>query len=375
MKIVFVGPAHPFRGGIAAFNDRLAVELQKEGHEIVMYTFSLQYPSFLFPGESQYSDSEKPHNIKVIESINSINPFSWFKVARQIRKERADLIISRFWIPFMGPSLGSILKWTKNKTTKVISIVDNLIPHESRPGDKVLTKYFIKSSDAFMTLSQEVQKDLRTFEQDKEICFTPHPLYDHYGDLMDSQLAKSKLNLNADKKYILFFGLIREYKGLDLLLEAYAKSTEIHDTVDIIIAGEYYDKKEKYDQMIADLGIEDKVHHSAGFIPNNEVNQYFSAAEVIIQPYKTATQSGVTQIAYHFEKPMIVTNVGGLAEICPDEKVGYIAEANSKDLSVQISKFFKEDSLRFTEGIKDEKAKYSWSIFTDKLMKLYRHLD
>jgi D-inositol-3-phosphate glycosyltransferase len=375
MKIVFVGPSHPFRGGIAAFNDRLAVELQNEGHEIVMYTFSLQYPSFLFPGKSQYSESEKPHNIKVVESINSINPFSWLKVARQVRKENADLIISRFWIPFMGPSLGSIMKWSKNKKTKVISIVDNAIPHESRPGDKVLTKYFVNNSDAFMTLSQEVKKDLRTFEYRKEIWFTPHPLYDHYGDLLDTQLAKTKLNLDTSKKYILFFGLIREYKGLDLLLEAYASTNEIHDSVEIIIAGEYYDKRDKYDQMITELGIENKIHQSEGFIPDEEVNQYFSAADVIIQPYKTATQSGVTQVAYHFEKPMIITDVGGLAEICPNEKVGYISQANPKDLSNQISKFFKSESSRFLADIKYEKAKYSWSIFTDKLMKLYHHLD
>jgi glycosyltransferase involved in cell wall biosynthesis len=267
------------------------------------------------------------------------------------------------------------MKWSKNKKTKVISIVDNAIPHESRPGDKVLTKYFVNSSDAFMTLSQEVKKDLRTFEYSKEICFTPHPLYDHYGDLLDTQLAKTKLNLDTRKKYILFFGLIREYKGLDLLLEAYASTIEIHDSVEIIIAGEYYDKRDKYDQMITELGIENKIHHSEGFIPDEKVNQYFSAADVIIQPYKTATQSGVTQIAYHFEKPMIVTNVGGLAEICPDEKVGYISQANTKDLSIQISKFFKSDSSRFLAGIKDEKDKYSWSIFTDKLMKLYHHLD
>lgn len=375
MKIVFVGPAHPFRGGIAAFNDKLAIELSQLGHEVVIYTFKLQYPSFLFPGESQYSDSPKPHNIKTIELINSINPFNWIKSYFKIKKEDADLIVSRFWLPFMGPSLGSILRWSRNKKNKTISIVDNAIPHESRPGDKLFTKYFVKGNDAFITLSKEVKKDLEQFESKKEILFTPHPLYDHYGDKVDSSFAKQELGLNKDKKYILFFGLVREYKGLDILLQAFAGLKESLGDVDIIIAGEYYDKKEKYDDLIESFDLKNKIHQSNGFIPDDKVNLYFSACDVVIQPYKTATQSGVTQIAYHFEKPMIVTNVGGLAEICPNNKVGFISEPNSKDLSGKIELFFKGDSDRFKEGIKQEKAKYSWSIFIDKLLSLYNRIN
>lgn len=375
MKIVFVGPAHPFRGGIAAFNDKLAEELSLQGHEVIIYTFKLQYPSFLFPGESQYSDSPKINNIKTIELINSINPLNWISSASKIKKEKADIVISRFWLPFMGPSLGSILRQLKSKKTRVISIVDNAIPHESRPGDKAFTKYFLKGNDAFITLSKEVKKELEGFKTNKEILFTPHPLYDHYGELIDLLEAKKKLNLDQSKKYILFFGLVREYKGLDLLLKAYSETKDLQEEVEIIIAGEYYEKKEKYDSLIESLGIQDKVHQSNGFIPDHEVNLYFSACDLVVQPYKTATQSGVTQVAYHFEKPMIVTNVGGLAEICPDGKVGYISEPNTDNLAEKLEQFFSGDSNRFQSTIQEEKEKYSWSIFIDKLLSLYNRIN
>lgn len=375
MKIIFVGPTYPFRGGIAAFNDRLAIQLLKEGHTIKNYTFSLQYPSFLFPGESQYSESKKPSDIETIECINSINPLNWIKTSKLIKKEKADLIISRFWIPFMGPSLGSILRWSKGKNTKIISIVDNLIPHESRPGDKVLTKYFTNSNDAFITLSEEVLKDLQAIDSKREKICSPHPLYDHYGELIDKKEAIKTLQLDPNKKYLMFFGLVRAYKGLDLLLEAFSKAKELHENHRIIIAGEYYDKKEIYDELISKYKIEEYIHQTNGFIPDDRVNLYFSASDLIVQPYKTATQSGVTQIAYHFEKPMIVTDVGGLSEICPDGVVGYISQANSDDLAEKLVKFFSSESDRFLPRIQTEKAKYSWSIFTEKLIRLYNKVN
>ena len=227
-KIVIIGPAHPLRGGLATFNQRLAKQFNDEGHTCSVFSFSLQYPSFLFPGKTQFTDEPAPEKLTIHTAINSINPLNWIRTGNRLRKEKPDIIIVRFWLPFMGPALGTILRRVrKNKHTKIICIADNVIPHEKRFGDKSFTRYFLKSCDAFITMSEKVLADLRLFEKTKAAKLVSHPLYDNFGALLPKAEAREKLGLPLTEKIILFFGFIRHYKGLDLLLDAlgYLKKT------------------------------------------------------------------------------------------------------------------------------------------------------
>jgi D-inositol-3-phosphate glycosyltransferase len=372
MKIAIIGPAHPLRGGgISTFNERLAYVLQGQGHTVVIYSFSLQYPSFLFPGKSQFTDEPPPAGLTIKSIINSVNPLNWLTAGKQIKNEQYDLVIVRYWLPFMGPSLGTILRQVKkNKYSRVLCIADNIIPHEKHPGDTQLTNYFIKPVDAFLTMSKDVLKDVKTFTA-KPAHYTPHPVYDGYGPAVSRQEGCKKLRLDSAKKYMLFFGFIREYKGLDLLLEAMADKRIRAMGVQLIVAGEYYDKAvaARNDEIIQKHNLQDVVHMNTDFIPNDMVRYYFSVADIVVQPYKHATQSGITQVAYHFEKPMIVTNVGGLAEVVPDGKVGFVAEPNPASIADAILKFYAPGALRdLRQNILKEKEKYSWDTFTAVMM-------
>ena len=341
MRIALLGTAHPLRGGIAASNERLAQELVQQGHDVVMYSFSLQYPSFLFPGTSQFKDSPAPDGLVIKSVINSINPLNWLSVGKSINQKKYDLVIVRYWMPFMAPAFGTILRLARrNGHTRVVCVADNIIPHERRKGDALLTKYFIKPVDAFVTMSRDVLKDLQTFT-DKPAFFSPHPIYDIYEGAVSKEDACKKLQIDPAKKYILFFGFIRAYKGLDWLLEAMADERIKQAGIELIVAGEYYDKalEAQNNKIIADNGLKNMVHLFTEFIPDSDVRYFFSAADLVVQPYKHATQSGITQIAYHFEKPMVVTNVGGLAEVVPDGKVGFLAEPDAASIAASSSIF------------------------------------
>jgi len=369
MKIIILGTAYPYRGGLSAFNERLAYEFQNQGHEVEIYTFTHQYPNFLFPGKTQYSTEPAPENLKIVRKVHSYSPFNWFKVGREIKRKKPDLMITKFWLPFMAPCFGTIARIVRrNKHTRLVSILDNVIPHEHRIGDKIFVRYFIRPTDGFVAMSKSVLADLRLFTAGKPAVFSPHPLYDHYGERLPRETALSLLNLSPDSHYVLFFGFIRGYKGLDLLLEAFADKRLKADGVKLIVAGEFYGDPEPYLKQIKDLQIEDRVVLCTDFIPDSEVNRYFSAADIVAQPYKTATQSGVTQIAFHFEKPMLVTNVGGLSEIVPDGKIGYVTEPDSKQIADALCKFFEEHHQEaFEKNIVEEKQKYAWSTFTDAI--------
>jgi len=370
MNIALIGPAHPLRGGgISTFNERLAAILQQQGHQVTIYSFSLQYPSFLFPGKSQFTDEPAPVGLTIKSIINSVNPLNWLKAGRTIRNARPDLVIVRYWLPFMGPSLGTILRIIKkNKHSQILCIADNVIPHEKRPGDVTFTKYFLKPVDAFITMSRDVLKDLQRFTA-KVARFVPHPLYDNYGEAISKEDACKKLHLDANKKYILFFGFIRKYKGLDILLEAMNNNSLKKQGIELIVAGEFYGDAAEYDQLIEKYDLQARIHLFTSFIPNEDVRYYFSAADLVVQPYRNATQSGITQIAYSFEKPMVVTNVGGLAEVVPDGKVGFVAEPNPTDIAAAILQFFQPGSIpNLHENILHEKNKYSWSTFVKAMM-------
>jgi len=368
---VIIGSAYPLRGGLATYNERLAKEYIDSGKDVIIYTFSLQYPGFLFPGKTQYSSGPAPQAIPIRIKVNSINPFNWIKIGWQIRKERPDLVIVKFWIPFMAPCLGTICRIIrKNKHTKIISIVDNLIPHESRPGDRLLIRYWIHSADGFIAMSRSVLSEINQFlaAKPKPTIFCPHPLYDNFGKAITKSEAKNRLGLDPGYSYLLFFGFIRDYKGLDLLLNAFADERLRRYPLKLIVAGEFYTDAKPYNDLIDHLNLRELVIMHNKFIPDSAVADYFCASDLVVQPYKNATQSGVTQIAYHFNKPMIITNVGGLAEFVPDGKVGYIVEPSGTGIASAILRFYDEKKEEeFSANAAVEKLKYSWRRMTDAI--------
>lgn len=371
-KVVIIGPAYPYRGGIAAYNERLARAFMTLGDEVSLYTFSLQYPEIFFPGKSQFSNEPIPHHLDIKRTINSIDPLSWFRTARMIKNLNPDIVIITYWLPYIAPALGTIARVIRNKKrVKVISILHNIIPHENGIADKWLSNYFINSVDGYIAMSKSVFQDLKTFDKKKPRVLSPHPLYDHYKGKKDKFSAREELDLDRKTRYLLFFGFIRDYKGLDLVLKAMSDLKSRLKNVKLIVAGEFYANPDKYYKLIDDLEIKQYVLLENEFIPDSKVGSYFSAADLVVQPYKSATQSGVTQIAYHFEKPMVVTDVGGLSELIPDGKVGYVVQPNEEALANAIYKYFKENKEQeFIENIKEEKKKYSWSILIENIEKL-----
>lgn len=367
-KIIIMGPAYPLRGGIADSNHALGLALKKLGHEVVMLSFSLQYPSILFPGKTQYERTASSPDLEIHSRINSINPISWIKTALWLKNEKPALVITRFWIPFMGLAFGSILRLSGlRKTSKLMALCDNVIPHEKRFGDAMLSRFFLNANHQFLVMSKSVGKDVSKFVSNPVVDYHPHPVYDQFGLLLDKQKARVKLGLDASKKYLLFFGFIRSYKGLDLLIEALSYTPQ---DVHLIVAGEFYEDADTYRVQIADMNLEDRVHFYPDFIPQDQVNVYFSASDMVVQPYRTATQSGVAQIAYHFNKPILVTNVGGLAEIVPHKKVGYVVDVAPRAISNAVHDFYHENrEAFFVENVAEEKKKYSWLNMARKIMK------
>lgn len=369
-SIVIIGPAHPLRGGLASYNERLAREFMQMGYRVTIYTFSLQYPGFLFPGTTQFSSEPPPAALSIKVCINSVNPLNWIAVGLTLKKLKPDLIVVRYWLPFMGPCLGTILRFAKqNKHTRVVCIADNIIPHEKRFGDTSFTKYFVKPIDAFITMSEKVLADIQIFAAGKPSRFVPHPLYDNFGEKIDRRTARLYLNLPPEEPIILFFGFIRKYKGLDILLDAMKLLQQGNNPVPkLLIAGEYYEDRKKYEEQIQALGIEDLLFLKTEFIRDSEVKYYLCAADVVVQPYRNATQSGVTPLAYHFAIPMIVTNVGGLASLVPDNKVGLIADPNAQAIAEKILEFFQKGKEHFLPYLVEEKKKYTWRKMADSII-------
>ena len=379
-ELILIGTTWPFRGGgIASFNERLARAFQEQGFIVTIYTFSLQYPSFLFPGKSQYSELPTPSDLNINVCINSINPMNWIKMGRIIRAKKAPIVVVRYWLPFMGACLGTILRIVKkNKVSKIICIADNIIPHEKRLGDATLTKYFIQPIDAFITLSKKVAVDLKLFSNKKAIT-VQHPLYDHFGQKMDKKIARKKLGLPENEPIILFFGFIRKYKGLDLLLQAmsilqFEQANHPQKVMPkLIIAGEFYEDPSFYTDLIQKLGIENNIYSFTHFIPDNEVQWYLNACDFVIQPYRHATQSGVTPLAYHFEKPILVTNVGALAEMVFEDKSGIVTEPNAASIAQGIDRLYELGEAHFLNHLRNSKEKYSWEILTNTIIALAKH--
>lgn len=369
-EVVIIGPAHPLRGGLATFNQRLAKQFTDEGHECSIVSFSLQYPAFLFPGTTQYSSDPAPNDVTIHTLINSVNPLNWLSVGKKLKIWKPDLIVVRYWLPFMGPALGTILRQVKkNRHTKIVCIADNVMPHEKRIGDIPFTNYFLKSPDAFVTMSEKVLSDLRQFTN-KPAQLVQHPLYDNFGEAISKTEARKFLGLKDNDKIILFFGFIRQYKGLDLLLKAMADERIRKENIKLLIAGEFYEDDKPYLQLIKENHLQNQVILKTNFIPDSEVKYYLCSGDCVVQPYKNATQSGVTPLAYHFEKPLIVTNVGGLPSLVPHEKVGLVCEPEPYSIADSILRFYQLGEPYFIPHLRSEKEKYSWSKLTQAIFNL-----
>lgn len=367
MKVIILGTSWPYRGGLATFNERLARQFVCEGHEVEIWTFTLQYPSFLFPGKTQYTSEPAPKDLVIRRELNSCNPFNWLRVGRAICKAAPDLLICCYWMSFFAPAYGLVSRIAqRNGKTKCVALVHNMIPHEPSILDKLFAPYFVKSQNGFVALSESVVKDIdRLDNAGKPKAFSPHPIYDHYGERMSKAAACEALGLPADKNYMLFFGLVRAYKGLDLLLDAFGMVKDQLPDLQLIIAGEFYEDEDKYRAQIASLGLTDRVIIRNEFIPDDDLRKYFGAADLIVQPYKTATQSGVTQVAFHFEKPMLVTNVGGLGEIVHDHKMGYACEPKTEAIAADLLDYYQNNRQKaYTTYLQKEKTKYAWSNMT-----------
>jgi D-inositol-3-phosphate glycosyltransferase len=376
MKIISLGPAYPYRGGPATFNDRLAQQLSAEGHDIEIYTFRMQYPGFLFPGKTQFTDGPAPQGVRIERLINSVNPFNWISSGRRIKRIRPDLLIVRYWLPFMAPCFGTIARIAKsNRHTSVICIFDNVIPHEKRIGDRSLTKYFTSGIDGAIVMSNTVATDLTGFRDKIPLKLSPHPLFDGYGKPVAREAAAASLNIDPDNFYLLFFGFIRAYKGLDLLIEAFSDSRLRNKRLKLIVAGEFYEDAAPYMRLVSKYKLENDIIFFDQFIKDIEVPLFFSIADLIVQPYRTATQSGVTQIAFYYEKPMLVTDVGGLSEIVTDGECGYAVKPEADYIAAAILDYFDNNRKDlFTAGVKREKEKFTWDKMTRSINEVYDNI-
>jgi glycosyltransferase involved in cell wall biosynthesis len=375
LKVVILGPAYPLRGGIADFNEALANSLLEAGNEVILFSFYYQYPGILFPGTSQFSEGKGPENLKIVSSLSSVNPISWFQTAKKIIKENPDLVIVRFWLPFMAPALGTVAKLLRRKKVKVIAITDNVVPHEKRPGDKVLTGYFINQCDGFVTMSRAVLDQLSLFSDSDKKVFLPHPIYNIFGDRISKNEARKNLNLNSGDRIILFFGFIRAYKGLNLLLDAMNDDRIRERKIKLIVAGEFYEDSTPYLEKIKSNKLEESIILHSDFIEKSRIRDYFCSADLIVQPYTSATQSGITQIAYFFGRPMLVTNVGGLAEIVNHNKVGYVVERSKEEIVNALCDFYDNNrESGFASNVDMEKERFTWKSFIEGLNKLHESI-
>lgn len=367
MKVAILSPFYPYRGGIASFSNRLYQELKAtEGIEVIAFSFSLLYPSFLFPGKTQYVEGEEP--LSIIRSqriLNSINPLSWISTAKAINEYKPDVLIVAYWMPFVAPALGMVCSLV-NKTTRVVALIHNAIPHEKRFFDKAFAKYFFRKCDSFIVLSEPVKDDLQMLIPKADILVTPHPIYDQYKERINKSEACSLLNIDTDKKNLLFFGLIRDYKGLDLLIEA---MSYLDDSYQLIIAGECYGDFRKYQQLIDKSPFKENIRVFEQYIPDDMVTTLFSAADVLVLPYRDATQSGVVAVAYQMELPMVATNVGALGKTVLSSNTGVVVEVSPKSISEGIKSYFENDKQVYLDNIQTEKKRLSWSVFAKSFQK------
>ena len=367
MKIILIGPFPPLRGGISMFNHSLAKELEKD-NQVYRISFSKQYPNLFFPGKTQFFDFNGKSSMNL---INSVNPLSWKSTANYINNIEPDLVIFQYWMPFFAPAFSSIAKKIKNTNdTKIIVNCNNIIPHESGIFDKYLSLKFFKHCDYFIVMSDSVKNDLLSIIPSASYIESKHPLYDTFGNSIDKEEARKSLSLKSEK-VILNFGLIRDYKGLDLLIESTDNLKNKLDDFKIVVAGECYNGEQQYYELARKLGVEDCFDFKFKFVENSDIPKYFCAADVVVLPYKSATQSGIIPIAYHYNKPVITTNVGGLAECVLHGKTGFICDTNPQSISNGILEFFNSNE-NFINNVNEYKKQFSWEIFVKNMIAAIR---
>ncbi len=372
MNVIIVGPVYPLRGAMAQLNIILGWYLSKE-HNVQIVSLTRQYPSLLFPGKTQIDPGKPLFNVPTVPLIDTINPISWFRAARYIAGQKPDVVIFRYWMPFFAPCFGTIARLVKRKiSTQVIFICDNIIPHEKRPGDVALTKYAFHSVDSFVVLSKTVEEDLHRFAPKAKYVLSHLPLFDVFGELQPKKESKIKLGISEDHA-MLFFGYVRAYKGLDVLLDAMPLILKKIPAI-LIIAGEFYENEEKYRNKIRQLGLEKNIRLYSDYIPNEEISVYFSAADVVVLPYVSATQSAIVPVAYHFDKPVIVTDVGGLSEVVKDGRTGFVVPPQDPQAFADAVVKYYQDKCEneFTLNIQKEKKLYEWDTFIEQLGKLMK---
>ncbi len=368
MKICIVGPAHPYRGGLASIMEKMARVYQAAGHDVKIYTFTVQYPSLLFPGKTQYVTTPPPADLRIERVLNNVNPFNWIKVGLRLRREAPDVVLMKYWTPFMAPAFGTVARIARsNGHTKVLCQIDNVEPHEHHVIDRPCNRYYLGAVDGFVYMSEQVHRELREYTSAPAL-FSPHPMFENFGERVAREEACQRLGVDPEKHYLLFLGLIRDYKGLDLLLEAFEKVK--NPSLRLLVAGEFYNDKEQYRATLDRLGERVVLHE--GFVRDEDVRYYFSVADALVLPYRTATQSGVTQIAYNFSVPMVVTRVGGLPEIVPDGRVGLVCEPTAESIAESIEQLYQGDLLgRFAENFPAERKRFSWEEMCAKLLEVY----
>jgi glycosyltransferase involved in cell wall biosynthesis len=372
MKITLLSTCYPYRGGIAQFNASMYRALE-EAHQVNAVTFTRQYPNLLFPGETQFVTENDPSDkIPAKRLLDTINPFSYFKTARYIKKQQPDILLMKYWMTFFAPALGTVAK-LQRKNTKRICVLDNLIPHEKRFFDRWCNRYFLKHTDGYIVMSNSVLADLLSMKPAAKYLRIDHPLYNHFGEKLSKEAAANALQLDPSRKYILFFGFIRDYKGLDLLIDA---MKTVDESLHLIVAGEVYGSFDKYTEQINAAGLANRIHVFNHYIGDADVPPFFSLADVCVLPYKSATQSGITSIAYHFELPIIATDVGGLKESIIHEKNGLIVpNPVANEISAAIDNYFSNDlKLVFSREIMAYKEAHSWENFTNKIIDFSKSL-
>ena len=369
MRIAYLSTFYPFRGGIAQFNADLLEEFGRH-HEVKAFTFTRQYPSFLFPGKTQYvTESDKAKKVDSQAILDTANPFSWRPAARKIAAWKPDLLVMKYWMSYLAPSLGTVARYLKRRGIPVITVLDNVIPHETKFFDKPFSRWFLRQNSGCVAMSEAVLKDMLSLTPDKPYILQPHPLYDHFGRKMDKREALQMLGLDPRKRTLLFFGLIRDYKGLDLLIDALPLLGEEYQ---LVIAGESYGSFEKYEAQIAASGCADRIKVFNRYIDDEEVPRFFSAADLCVLPYKSATQSGITAIALHFDVPVVATPVGGLAESIEKPGIGLMTSGISAEaIAKTVRVFYAANPDTFIENIRQAKATMTWEVFAGKILDFY----
>ncbi|WP_418981675.1 glycosyltransferase family 4 protein [Alistipes sp.] len=375
MKITILGPAHPYRGGLASIMEIMARTFAARGDRVDIKTFTLQYPALLFPGKSQTLETPPPEDLRICRCVNTVNPLNWLRVGRRIRRERPDFVLMKYWTPFMAPCFGTIARIARrNGHTKVLCQIDNVEPHERHATDRAFNRYYLRAVDGFVYMSEQVHQELAAYTSAPAL-FSPHPLFENFGERVERSEACVRLGLDPRNRYVLFFGLIRDYKGLDLLIDAWGllKRSGRFAGRKLLVAGEFYAPKERFVRQIAENGLQGEVLLHDYFIPDEQVKYFFSAADFVVQPYRTATQSGVTQIAYQFCTPMVVTDVGGLPEIVPDGRVGYVCPPTAEGVAEAVARMYEPGALeRFGLNCLEERKRFSWEEMCNRVTELYR---